>query len=346
MIIMNSNPTSPTIPSSGGLPSSNRMDKYILPDDIVSGFHEDDSCPPPPRSDESVSSYPEHLPCRRSERQKLICGICFRPAFVADGGPSIEAWILCCNSEHPSNIPICPTMIPQHLVCFRCCPLNKTGHIQPGELVEYPMLGQRPILTINEFCMDGAGAMAESFFKHYEFSTGSKVDYEAKCMYQRRVALNDFIPNHGKSSVRIKSEPSSPEITSITSWKRTTRQISKCGICLKPAFIADGRFKVEAWILCFQGEKQPTYCPNCPTSISKHLICFRYCPRDNRTVVKPDRVIEYPDMKRRPILTVNEFCEDGSYHSHCFGYYEFLTGSEVDYASLANGQALWGKAGE
>lgn len=332
-------PSSPLISSLDNVQnSSNQMDDDVLPEYTKSSFL-GVSCPPPI----SASSCQGHLPwVRRSERQKLNCGICFRPAFVADGGPATEAWILSCNREHPLTIPPCPTAIPQHIICFRCCPMNRQGHIEPGELVEHLNQGRRPILTIDEFCINGV--MKKAYFKYYTYSTGSKVDYEAKCLCQRQVSLNDFFPNICKSSVRIKSEEPEAPVSSISSWKRT-RLRSICGICSEPAFDMERRYKSEAWILCFHGEKQPTHCPDCPTTIPKHLICFRCCPRGNENI-KPQKVIVYPDNERRPLLTVNEFCMKGNYRSHCFGYYEFMTGSEVDYAKIINRQALLDNAGE
>ncbi len=305
--------TSPLISSFDDVQnSSNQINDDVLPEHTGSSFL-GVLCPPPI----SASSCQGRLPCRRSERKKLECGICFRPAFVADGGPATEAWILFCNREHQLTIPACPTIIPQHIICFRCCPMNRQGHIEPGELVEHQTQGRCPILTIDEFCIKGG--MREEFFKYYTYSTGSKVDYEAKCLYQRQVSLNDFFPNICISSVRNKSEEPVAPVSSTSRWKRTVRLRSICGICSESAFVMES-YKSEAWILCFQGEKQPTYCPDCPTTIPKHLICFRCCPRGNENM-KPQKVIVYPDNERRPLLTVNEFCMKGNYLSHCFGYY-------------------------
>ena len=226
-------PTIPLISSFDDVQnSSNQIDDSVLPEYIKSSFL-GISCSPPI----SASSCQGHLPCRRSERQKLSCGICFRPAFVADGGPATEAWILCCNREHPFTIPACPTAIPQHLICFRCCPINRQGHIEPHELVEHLTQGRRPILTIDEFCIKGG--MRKAFFKYYAFSTGSKVDYEAKCLYQRQVSLNDFFPSNCKSSVRTKSEEPVAPVSSISTWRGTARLRSVCGICSESAFVME-----------------------------------------------------------------------------------------------------------
>lgn len=125
--------------------------------------------------------------------------------------------------------------------------------------------------------------------------------------------------------------------------RKSERQIPKCGICSNSAFVTDWGFAEEAWILYFQGEKQPTYCPKCPTNIPKHLICFRCCPRDGQTIVNPGKVVKYPDFKQRPILTSKEFSKSGN---QCFRYYEFATGSATDYAKTVKGHSLYGSAGE
>ena len=95
---------------------------------------------------------------------------------------------------------------------------------------------------------------------------------------------------------------------------------------------------------CVSKERSNQHIVHCPTTIPKHLICFRCCPRGNENL-KPQKVIVYPDNERRPLLTVNEFCRKGNYLSHCFGYYEFMAGSEVDYAKIIKRQALLDNAG-
>lgn len=138
----------------------------------------------------------EHCPegsssLRRSTRQKPTCGICSREGFFGEGHVKTEMWMLCYQgNKQPPFMPTCPSRIPQHLVCFKCCPRNKEGTVEPGENIKHPNGERRPILTVEEFCK--FTAMQPSNFKLYSYATGSDVDYMAK-------ALNPGQVLHGKS---------------------------------------------------------------------------------------------------------------------------------------------------
>jgi len=42
------------------------------------------------------------------------------------------------SRREPADLPECPTSIPQHLMCFKCCPRNKKGVVDPDTVKYIP----------------------------------------------------------------------------------------------------------------------------------------------------------------------------------------------------------------
>ena len=127
---------------------------------------------------------------RKSTRQRFKCGICSSNGFVGDGHVKEEMWMLLLQgAKQPPHMATCPTEIPQHLVCFKCCPRNQEGIIEPEEVITYPGGERRPILTMDEFCK--ITNMKKSCFKLYAYVTGSDIDYSSKIMNQGQALFGD-----------------------------------------------------------------------------------------------------------------------------------------------------------
>mmetsp|Transcript_25431 Transcript_25431/g.54940 ORF Transcript_25431/g.54940 Transcript_25431/m.54940 type:complete len:805 (+) Transcript_25431:120-2534(+) len=148
-------------------------------------------------------------------------------------------------------------------------------------------------------------------------------------------------PSKFAKKVSIKTEVSSTEFMG----RRSSRQRPKCGIC-KAGFCGE-----EMWVLQRNdfGTTNQTHqnnsanypeLPVCPIELPKHLICMGCCPRQILIYTgDPATEIAYPDGKRRPILTCEEFPD-----LHHYGYY---SASIVDYTTkyVNKGRSLLGRAG-
>ena len=137
---------------------------------------------PPRRASELTPLLAEVPPRRKSKRQKVRCGVCSLNGFDGD-----EMWMLRFQgAKTPSHLLECPTSIPQHLICFQCCPRNKYGCLEMDHIITHRRV-RREILTEEEFCKKGN--MKKKWCKHYAFVTASETDYSSKITTQGKALL-------------------------------------------------------------------------------------------------------------------------------------------------------------
>lgn len=150
-------------------------------------------------------------PRRKSTRQRFKCGVCSSNGFVGPGNVGKEEMFMLRfqGLKRPTDIPECPVAIPEHLVCFRCLPRNKTSYAEIGAEVEYPPGSgiKRPILTKAAFFRKSK--IPKNYYEKYAWVTGSDIDYTAKFVHQRGALLGQAGGEYDakiNEMIKIKSE--------------------------------------------------------------------------------------------------------------------------------------------
>eukprot|EP00571_Detonula_confervacea_P007128 CAMPEP_0172325068 /NCGR_PEP_ID=MMETSP1058-20130122/53051_1 /TAXON_ID=83371 /ORGANISM="Detonula confervacea, Strain CCMP 353" /LENGTH=839 /DNA_ID=CAMNT_0013041517 /DNA_START=272 /DNA_END=2789 /DNA_ORIENTATION=- len=119
--------------------------------------------------------------CRKSSRTLPKCGM----LWCSKGFCNEEMWVLQLKFAGRADLPDCPTAVPKHLICMKCCPRNElkaTG--DPEKEITYPDGKRRSILTRDEFCE--TSNMERSDLQHYEYASSSYIDYTTKFVNQGR----------------------------------------------------------------------------------------------------------------------------------------------------------------